>query len=250
MLAKRLIARLDIKAPNLVKGVHLEGLRKIGDPIEFAMKYADEGADELLYMDIVASLYGRSQILDLLKRTTDHVFIPVTVGGGVRSVGDAKRLFDAGADKIALNTAAIRRPELVSDLAGHFGNQAVVVSIEARRTSAGWECYTDCGREPTGMDAVEWAQEASERGAGEILVTSIDREGTRNGFDTGLFHSIVDTVTVPVIACGGMGIPEHFPSVVINAGVDAVAMADILHYGRSSIDDIKAAGRAAGLEMR
>lgn len=255
MVVTRLIARLDIKAPYLVKGVHLEGLRKIGDPHEYAVKYADEGADELLYMDIVASLYGRSQILELLERTTDDVFIPVTVGGGIRSKQDVKRLFDAGADKVALNTGAIRRPRLISDIADAYGCQAVVVSIEAKRTADarmadGWECYTDCGRERTGRDAVSWAYEAVERGAGEILITSIDREGTRNGFDSALVRAIADTVSTPVVACGGMGEASHFAEVVLNGGADAVAMADILHYGRASIHDIKAAGKAAGLTVR
>lgn len=251
MVTTRLIARLDIKAPHLVKGVHLEGLRKIGDPHEYALKYANEGADELLYMDIVASLYGRSQILELLERTADDVFIPITVGGGIRSMADALRLFESGADKVAINTAAIKCPDIISSIAHRVGSQGVVVSIEARRLSSNlWECYTDNGRERTGVEAVSWAKSACDRGAGEILITSIDREGTRSGFDTELVRAIASTVTVPVVACGGMGSPSDYAEVVLNGGADGVAMADVLHYGRFSIGDIKAAGKAAGLTVR
>ena len=248
MLAKRLIARLDVKSPHLVKGVRMEGLRRLGDPCEFACRYADEGADELLYMDIVASLYGRNQITELLRRTTDHVFIPVTVGGGVRSVGEAQRLLDAGADKIALNTGALRSPGLISDLARRYGSQAIVISIEARRTAEGWQCYTECGREPSGIEARAWAREAADRGAGEILATSIDREGTRSGCDLDLLRALCGTAAVPVVASGGVGTIADFTDAALIA--DGVALADGLHYARLDITTLKEAGRSAGLEMR
>lgn len=249
MVVTRLIARMDIKAPNLVKGVHLEGLRKIGDPHARAVKYANEGADEIIYMDIVASLYGRSQILELLERTTDDVFVPITTGGGIRCRADAKSLFDAGADKVALNTSAVGRPELISDLAGFYGSQAVVVSIEAKLQPDGrYECYTENGRERSGLEAVAWAKTACDRGAGEILVTSIDREGTRTGFDIGLVRSIASSVSVPVIASGGFGKPEDFVEAARH--VEGIAIADALHYDRLSIQEIKRHAAESGLTMR
>jgi imidazole glycerol-phosphate synthase subunit HisF len=247
----RLIARLDIKGPNLIKGVHLEGLRVIGDPQKYARRYYEAGADELLYIDIVASLYGRNNLLDVVRRAAEEVFIPMTVGGGIRSVDDVRGVLRAGADKVAINTAAVRRPELISEVATRFGSQCAVLSIEAKRIAKGrWEAYTDNGRERTGRDVVEWARRGVELGAGEILLTSIDQEGTRKGFDLGLVRAVTDAVQVPVIASGGMGSADHLVSVVKEGGADAVAMADVLHYERLPLHDIRAAALGAGLPVR
>ncbi|HAU2056498.1 TPA: glycosyl amidation-associated protein WbuZ, partial [Legionella pneumophila] len=229
----RLIARLDIKGPNLIKGVHLEGLRVVGNPNEYAMAYYAQGADELIYMDTVASLYGRNNLSEIVKTTAENVFIPITVGGGIRSVDDAKQLLRCGADKVAINTAATKNPTLISDIARRFGSQCVVLSIEAKRTVNGrWEVMTDNGREHTGMDVVDWARNGEEFGAGEILLTSIDQEGTRKGFDLELVKQVSSMVSIPVIASGGMGKLEDLTEVVCESKADAVAMADVLHYKR------------------
>jgi cyclase len=247
----RLIARLDIKAPNLIKGIHLEGLRVIGDPQVYAQRYYQAGADELLYMDIVASLYNRNSLVDIVRRASENVFIPMTVGGGVRSVEDARQLLRSGADKVAVNTAAVVRPELVTEIARRFGSQAMVLSIEAKQTAPGhWEAYTDNGREHTGLDAIAWAKRGQELGAGEILVTSVDREGTRKGFDIDLVHAVATSVDIPVIASGGMGSTEHLFDVVERGAADAVAMADVLHYERLTLEEIRAAALARGLPVR
>jgi cyclase len=246
----RLIARLDVKGENLIKGVHLEGLRVIGAPQEFAKRYYSQGADELLYMDIVASLYGRSNLIDIVRRTANHVFVPMTVGGGVRTVEDAGKLLRAGADKIAINTAAVRRPELISEIACKFGSQCMVLSIEAKRHRHGkWEIYTDCGRENSGLDALEWTKQGVALGAGEVLVTSIDQEGTRKGFDYELTKSISKIVNVPIIASGGYGQVEHL-SQVVESGADAVAFADALHYGRTELPIIRQFALDQGYQVR
>jgi cyclase len=247
----RLIARLDIKGPNLIKGVHLEGLRVIGDPQEYARRYYEQGADELLYIDIVASLYGRSKLTEIVRRAAHDVFVPMTVGGGVRSIDDVRDLLRAGADKVAINTSAVKRPELIAEVARRFGSQCMVLSIEAKQQAPGkWEVYTDCGRERSGVDAIDWAKRGVELGAGEILVTSIDREGTRKGFDVDLVKRISEVASVPVIASGGMGEPAHLVEVVRRGRADAVAIADMLHYGRTSIDRVRADALAAGLKLR
>lgn len=246
----RLIARLDVKGENLIKGVHLEGLRIIGDPQEYARRYYDQGVDELIYMDIVASLYGRSKLIEIVRRTAHDVFVPMTVGGGIRSVDDVNDLLRAGADKVAINTAAVRRPELISEVSRRFGSQCMVLSIEAKQQSSGrWEVYTDCGRERSGVDAVEWAKRGAALGAGEILVTSIDREGTRKGFDTELVQAIEKVVDVPVIASGGFGGKSHLGEVV-EAGADAVAFADALHYNRMTMPEIRTMAGALGISVR
>ncbi len=246
----RLIARLDIKGPNLIKGVHLEGLRVIGDPQEYARRYYEQGADELIYVDIVASLYGRSKLTDIVRRTAHDVFVPMTVGGGIRSVDDVRDLLRAGADKVAINTAGVRRPELITEVSRRFGSQAMVLSIEAKHQAPGrWEVYTDCGRERSGVDAVEWARRGVELGAGEILVTSIDMEGTRKGFDVELVHAITAAVEVPVIASGGFGEAEHLAAVV-DAGADAVAFADALHYRRTTLPQIRQMARDRSIPVR
>lgn len=247
----RLIARLDIKSPNLIKGIHLEGLRKIGDPQKFAQDYYAAGADELIYMDIVASLYNRNSLSDLVRRTAEQVFIPITVGGGLRSLADVEQALRSGADKVAINTAAVARPELITEVATRFGSQCMVLSIEAKRSGEGkWEAYTDNGREHTELEVVEWVKRAVDLGAGEILLTSVDQEGTRRGFDIALTRLVSDAVRVPVIASGGMGSIDHFNSVVHDGHADAVAMADVLHYKRLSIAEIRAGARKAGIAAR
>ena len=247
----RLIARLDIKGPNLIKGVQLEGLRVIGDPQEHARKYYEAGADELIYMDIVASLYERNNLTEIVRYTAENVFIPLTVGGGVRSVADVDSLLRSGADKVAINTAAHRRPELLSEVANRLGSQCLVLSIEAKKSGEGaWEAYTDNGREHTGRDVIEWAKEATDRGIGEILITSIDQEGTRKGFDVQLVRALASTVPVPVIASGGMGQIAHLVEVVNEGMADAGAMADVLHYNRMTLPEIREGALAATLPVR
>jgi cyclase len=247
----RLIARLDIKGPNLIKGVHLEGLRVIGDPQDYARRYYKQGIDELIYMDVVASLYGRNNLTDIVRRTARDVFVPLTVGGGVRSVADVTELLRGGADKVAVNTAAIRRPELITEISRRFGAQCMVLSIEAKRQADGhWEAYVDNGRERTGRDVVQWACEGVERGAGEILVTSVDREGTRKGFDCELVRAVTDAVPIPVIASGGMGSTDDLVAVVEGGRADAVAMADVLHYDRIRLEAVRADAARAGIHVR
>lgn len=247
----RLIARLDVKGQNLIKAIQLEGLRVMGDPQAFAKAYYEAGVDELIYMDIVASLYGRNNLIDIVRHTAEHVFIPLTVGGGIRSIEDVTQLLRAGADKIAVNTAAVHRPELITDIAMKYGSQCVVQSIEAKMTGPGkWEAYTDNGREPTGLDVVEWAVRGMELGAGEILVTSVDREGTRKGFDVELVRAISHAVSIPVIASGGMGSIQDMIDVVKAGDPDAVAMADVLHYKRLTLAEIRQAAIDAGFDVR
>ena len=251
MASFRLIARLDIKGPNLIKGVHLEGLRVVGDPQAFAERYYQAGFDELLYMDIVASLYGRNNLTEIVEYTAANIFIPLTVGGGVRSVADVERLLKAGADKVAINTAAIADPSLIDEVARRFGSQCMVLSIEAKRIAPGrWEAYTDNGREKTGRDVLEWVKQATDLGAGEVLLTSVDQEGTRKGFDVALVRAVSDAVKVPVVASGGMGSAEHLKEVITGGHADAVAMADVLHYQRLDVAAIREAVRETGGEMR
>lgn len=247
----RIIPRLDIKGPNLIKGVHLEGLRVMGNPQEFAVRYYEAGADELVYMDIVASLYNRNNLSDIIRHAAERVFIPITVGGGIRSVDDARHILRSGADKVAINTAAIARPALITEVSRRFGSQAMVLSIEAKQIGVGrWEAYTDNGRERTGLDVVKWAIRGVELGAGEILLTSVDREGTRKGFDIELVQQVSRAIPVPVIASGGMGCLEHFVEAVRDGQANAVAMADTLHYNRFSLAEIRTAARQAGLAVR
>jgi cyclase len=247
----RLIARLDIKGQNLIKGIHLEGLRVMGSPNEHALRYYHQGADELIYMDCVASLYGRNHLGDIVKAAAKDLFVPMTVGGGIRSVEDATEILRAGADKVAVNTAAVLNPKLITDIARRFGSQCMVLSIEAKQVGPDrWEVYTDNGRERTGLDVVEWVKRGVEMGAGELLLTSVDREGTRKGFDVALVKAVSSEVAVPVIASGGMGKPEDLLAVVNEGGADAVAMADILHYKRSDISDIRTVAENAGLGVR
>jgi cyclase len=247
----RLIARLDIKGPNLIKGIRLEGLRVMGEPGLFAKKYYAEGADEIIYMDTVASLYGRNNLSGIVRETARETFIPITVGGGIRSVEDAKELLRAGADKVAVNTAAVARPELIREISNAFGSQCIVLSIEAKqKDGGGWEAYTDNGREHTGLDVIEWAKKGEELGAGECLLTSVDNEGTQKGFDIKLIKAVSKELKIPVIASGGMGTCDHLTQAVLEGGADAIAMAHVLHYKKLSLGEIRENGLKAGLDLR
>lgn len=246
----RIIPRLDIKAPNLVKGIRLEGLRVIGDPADHAQRYFEQGADELMYQDIVASLYGRNSLTELVRKTAERIFIPLTVGGGIRSVADIQNLLRAGADKVCLNTAAVARPALISEAASTFGSQCIVIAIETiRQTNGSWEAFTDNGREHTGLDAYDWARRAVDLGAGELLLTSVDREGTKKGFDVEFIKRLATTVGVPVVAHGGAGSAAQVAEVA-NLGVDGVAIASLLHYKLSTISDLKRELTNAHIEVR
>ena len=228
----RIIPRLDIKGPNLVKGIHLEGLRVLGKPEWFARYYYENGADELFYMDAVASLYGRNSLIDIVERTAREIFVPLTVGGGLRSLDDIKTVLRAGADKVALNTAVIQRPELIREASRKFGSSTILVSIEAiKKPDGAYEAFTHYGRESTNVDALEWAVQAADLGAGELMVTSIDRDGTGRGFDLELTRSIAESVPIPVIACGGAGSSRHVSEVINQGHADAVSVASLLHYG-------------------
>lgn len=242
----RIIPRLDVKGTNLVKGVHLEGLRVLGLPYEFAMIYYQSGADEILYMDTVASLFGRNNLHDIVKLTASNIYIPMTVGGGVRSVDDVRSLLNVGADKVAINTALFANPELISRVADAFGSQCMVVSIEAVYLGEGrYECLTDNGREKTGVDVFEWVDRVVELGAGEILLTSVDREGTGQGYDLELVEKVAGRAPIPVIACGGAGNKGHVVNVIREGKADAVSVASILHYdlvGRVSHDEASGEG--------
>lgn len=231
MITFRVIPRLDVKGQNLVKGVHLEGLRVLGLPESFSKYYFEQGADELIYMDMVASLYGRNNLEHIVRRTAENVFIPITVGGGIRSIEDIRRLLRSGADKVAINTAALRNPQLITDSVKIFGSQCIVLSIEAMRISNGhYEAYTDTGREPTGKDVFEWAKQAVDLGVGEILITSIDREGTGDGYDFELISGLINEVSVPVIACGGAGRKEDIATVIKYCQPEAICAASLFHY--------------------
>lgn len=247
----RLIPRLDIKGPNLIKGVHLEGLRVLGTPQEFARRYYAAGADELIYVDVVASLYGRNSLHDIIQNTADDIFVPLTVVGGLRSVNDVRDVLLAGADKVGINTAATKRPELIREVSETFGSQCMVLSIEAKQVGARkWEAYVDNGRERTGLDVVEWAAQGVSLGAGEVLLTSVDREGTREGYDLDLIAAVSSAIgSVPLIASGGMGSVADVIA-ACRHGADAAAMADVLHYNRLDLGDIHDAVLEAGHAIR
>jgi imidazole glycerol-phosphate synthase subunit HisF len=251
MRSVRVIPCLDVDGGRVVKGVNFVGLRDAGDPVELAARYDAEGADEVVFLDITASSDARDTMVDVARRTAEHVFIPFTVGGGVRSVDDARRLLMAGAEKVSVNTAAIDRPELIGELAAEFGAQCVVVAIDARRRAGGgFEVYTHGGRTPTGLDAVEWAGRAAELGAGEILLTSMDRDGTKEGFDLELTRAVTDSVNVPVIASGGVGTLAHLVDGVIEGGADAVLAASIFHFGEHTVAEAKAELERVGVIVR
>ena len=251
MLAKRLIPCLDVHAGRVVKGVNFVQLRDAGDPVEIARRYDEAGADELTFLDITASSDARDTIVDVIERVADQVFIPLTVGGGVREVEDVRKLLNAGADKVSINTAAVENPELVERAAHRFGSQAIVVAIDARaREGGGWEVYTHGGRKARGLEVVAWAREMTRRGAGEILLTSMDRDGTRSGFDIALTRAVSDAVTVPVIASGGVGCLEDLAIGIEEGHADAVLAASVFHFGDISIPDAKRFLAARGIEMR
>ena len=251
-LAVRVIPCLDVDAGRVVKGINFQDLRDAGDPVELAKVYDAEGADELTFLDISASHEGRATTMEIVSATAEQVFIPLTVGGGVSSVDDVDRLLRAGADKIAVNTAAIRRPELVAEIADRFGNQVLVLSVDARRatgTDSGFEVTTHGGRTSAGLDAIEWAVRAAELGAGEILLNAMDADGTQDGFDLELIRAVRREVTIPVIASGGAGAPEHFAPAV-DAGADAVLAATVFHFGTLRIADVKSSLAGAGHPVR
>ena len=235
----RLIARLDIKAPNLVKGIQLEGLRKIGDPNLFAKSYYEDGIDEVYYQDIVASLYERNSLTDIIEETTKNIFVPITVGGGVRTIDDVTNILNSGADKVSINTQAVKNPEIISEVAKRFGSQCMVLSVEAKQDGDHWEAYFDNGREHSALDVVKWVKEGESRGAGEILLTSVDREGTAKGFDIDLIQAVTDSVNVPVIASGGMGKLEDIDEIERETNADGIAMAHVLHYGHLTVSEIR-----------
>jgi cyclase len=250
MLAKRLIPCLDVDRGRVVKGVQFVSLRDAGDPVECAARYDAEGADELVFLDITASSDARPIVLDMVRRVADTVFLPFTVGGGVRSVEDADALLRAGADKVGVNTAAVADPLLLERLAQRFGSQAVVLAIDGRRNPTGWEVFVHGGRTPTGRDAVAWAREGADRGAGEILLTSMDKDGTKDGFDVELTRAVADAVNVPVIASGGCGTVDHMTDVFKEGRASAALAASIFHFGEVRIADAKAQLAAAGVEIR
>ena len=257
MKTARIIPCLDVTDGRVVKGVNFVGLRDAGDPVELAARYDAEGADELVFLDITATSDQRETMVDVVRRTAEQVFIPFTIGGGIRTVDDARTMLRAGADKVSVNSAAVARPELITDIATVFGNQCVVVAIDARRRrtddgslTEGWEVYVAGGRTPTGMDVIEWAQRAESLGAGEILLTSMDRDGTRDGFDLELTSAVSDAVGVPVIASGGVGTLQHLVDGVVDGGADAVLAASIFHFGDHAIHEAKAHMIDAGVNVR
>jgi cyclase len=251
MLAKRIIPCLDVTAGRVVKGINFVGLRDAGDPVEIARKYNDQGADELTFLDITASSDQRDLILGIIESVAAQVFIPLTVGGGVRKVEDVRRLLNAGADKISINTSAVQNPQLVFDASNKHGAQCIVVAIDAKQTSPGkWEVFTHGGRNATGLDAIEWAREVERLGAGEILLTSMDRDGTKSGFDLGLTRGVSDAVGIPVIASGGVGNLEDLADGVTKGHADAVLAASIFHYGEYTVRQAKECMAARGIEVR
>ena len=251
-LAKRVIPCLDVTAGRVVKGVNFVNLRDAGDPVAIAHRYDEQGADELTFLDITASSDDRDLILHVIESVASQVFIPLTVGGGVRKVEDVRRLLNAGADKVSINTSAVQNPELVREASGRYGAQCIVVAIDAKRagTPSGWEVFTHGGRKPTGLDAVAWAEQMRAFGAGEILLTSMDRDGTKSGFDLALTRAVADAVSVPVIASGGVGTLEHLAEGVVEGRADAVLAASIFHFGEFTVRQAKAHMAMRGIEVR
>lgn len=251
MLSKRIIPCLDVKDGRVVKGVNFINLRDAGDPVEIAKKYSDEGADEICFLDITASHEERKTMIDVVERTAAEVFVPLTVGGGVRTIEDVRQMLLAGADKVSINTAAVNDPDFVKRASGRFGSQCIVVAIDARRVSDGkWEVYTHGGRKPTGIDAIEWAKRMEEYGAGEILLTSMDKDGTKSGYDIPLTRAVSRNVSIPVIASGGAGSLDHLSEGVSDGEADAVLVASIFHYGEHTIRDAKEFMSSKGIAVR
>ena len=249
-LAKRVIPCLDVTAGRVVKGVNFVKLRDAGDPVEIAARYDGEGADELTFLDITASSDERDILLHVIEAVASKVFIPLTVGGGVRKVEDVRRLLNAGADKVSINTAAVQNPDLVREASGIVGNQAIVVAIDAKQKGSSWEVFTHGGRKPTGIDAVHWAKRMADSGAGEILLTSMDRDGTKQGFDIGLTRAVRDAVNVPLVASGGAGNADHFAEGVIAGGANAVLGASVFHFGELTVRQVKEHMQSRGIEVR
>jgi len=247
----RIIPKLDIKGPNVVKGIQLEGIRPVGNPKELAERYYEQGADELIYMDAVASLYGRDFDFKQLASVCENIFIPVTAGGGMRSLSDINNALRAGADKVSINTYALKRPSFLREASREFGSQCVVLSVEAKQQPLGnWEAYTDCGREHSGKDVINWVREALDLGIGEILLTSVDRDGMRNGYDHELTKAITALSPVPVIAHGGAGTMKHIKDAVLECQPDAISLASLLHYGETTVKDIKTHLQQSGINAR
>ncbi|GAB1266423.1 imidazole glycerol phosphate synthase subunit HisF [Aurantivibrio infirmus] len=252
----RVISRLDIKNEFVIKGIHLEGLRKVGDPVELAIDYYRAGIDEIIFMDAVASLYDRNNVFHIIEQACKQVFIPITIGGGIRSLSDIEQALIAGADKVAINTGAVNSPQLINEAVLRFGSQCIVASIEAKSQSLNqgsekfWQAYIDNGRESTGKNLIEWVKELSDRGVGEILITSVDQEGTKRGFDVELIKLVNDAVNVPVIACGGLGEKKHIQQLLNNTAPSAIACASVLHYKKQSIEEIKTTIREQGFSVR
>jgi cyclase len=239
VMQPRIIARLDIKNSNLIKSINLEGLKIIGNPNEYAKKYYEEGADEILFMDCVATLYGRNNLSKIINESTKDIFIPITVGGGIRSLDDVKMILNSGADKVAINTAAVNYPQFITELAKLIGSQSIIISIEAKKRDKSWEAFTSNGRDPTGKDVIKWAKEVEKLGAGEILLTSIDQEGTRNGFDIELNKAVTSAINLPVICSGGFGNINHIKKLIDVCEIGGVAIADALHYNKFKLSEIK-----------
>jgi len=250
MLTKRIIPCLDVYEGKVVKGVKFKNLRYAGDPAELAERYEEEGADEIVFLDIAASPKGRGPLLDAIRRTSERVFIPLTVGGGVRGIEDFEALLRSGADKVSINTAAVKRPDLIKKASDIFGSQCVVVAIDAKRRGRGWEVYIKGGREPTGIDAVEWSMRCEEMGAGEILLTSMDADGTKTGYDLELLRKVTDSVNIPVIASGGAGSVMHLYEALIIGGADAALAASIFHYREYTVREVKAELKKMGVPIR
>lgn len=235
----RLIARLDVKNQHVIKGIHLEGLRKIGDPNELAKVYYDAGIDEIVFIDCVASLYNRNNLFSVIRKATEEVFVPITIGGGLRSVADVAQALDAGADKVAINTAAVHSPYLIEEIALHYGSQCVVASVQSKWIDGRWEAYTETGRERSGLEVLEWARRLEDLGAGELLLTSVDREGTRSGFDIELIAAVNDRVSIPVIASGGYGHRQHVEELLRRTEPSAICVASVLHYKTTTVGELK-----------
>lgn len=250
MLAKRIIPCLDIKDGQTVKGTNFVNLRQAGDPVELGKAYSEQGADELVYLDITASFEGRKTFTELVKRIAAHINIPFTVGGGIHELSDVDRLLNAGADKVSINSAAIRNPQLIDDIAAHFGSQVCVVAIDARQTPDGWKYYLNGGRKETDRDLFDWAHEANERGAGEILFTSMDHDGVKNGYANEALSRLSDMLTIPVIASGGAGCKEHFKDAFIKGKADAALAASVFHFGEISIPELKSYLCKEGINVR
>jgi cyclase len=235
----RVIARLDVKNQFVIKGIHLEGLRKVGDPNQLAKSYYEAGIDEIVFIDAVASLYNRNNLFSVIQKASEEVFVPITIGGGLRSLDDVERALDAGADKVALNTAAIRDPELIERVAKRYGSQCVVASVQAKRTVNGWEAYIESGREKTGVLVLEWVRRLQDLGAGELLLTSVDQEGTKSGFDVPLIQAVNGAVAIPVIVSGGYGQPKHIAELLDATKPSGLCFASVLHYKTATVDELR-----------